>query len=170
MVNTDKFYSKILLFGEYSVLQGSMALSIPYSHFQGELSFIHEDKYTDLDFARSSNTLLGELHQYLEKNSVKNGISGRLNLEKLESDIRHGVDLIDTSSGGMVTHAKIPLGPGYQVPFAERIKRESGIMTGAVGLITEAQQAEVILQKGQADLILIARQSLRDPNFPLHDI
>ncbi|HUW06680.1 MAG TPA: NADPH dehydrogenase NamA [Williamwhitmania sp.] len=81
---------------------------------------------------------------------------------------QHGVDLIDTSSGGMVAHAKIPLGPSYQVPFAERIKRESGIMTGAVGLITEAQQAEDILQKGQADLILIARQSLRDPNFPLH--
>ncbi len=91
MVNTDKFYSKILLFGEYSVLLGSMALSIPYSHFQGELSFIHEDKYTDLDFARNSNALLGELHQYLVKNSAKNGISGRLNLEKLESDVRHGL-------------------------------------------------------------------------------
>jgi len=69
MVETEKFYSKILLFGEYSVLLGSMALSIPYSHFQGELSFIHEDKYTDLDFAVTSNKLLRELGQYLKENA-----------------------------------------------------------------------------------------------------
>ncbi len=79
-----------------------------------------------------------------------------------------GVDLIDTSSGGLVPHARIPLVPGYQVGFAERIRKESGIATAAVGLITEAGQAEKILQEGQADLILIARASLRDPYFPLH--
>lgn len=81
---------------------------------------------------------------------------------------RNGVDLIDCSSGGMVSHAKIPIAPGYQVAFAERIKKESGILTGAVGLITDAQQAEDILAKGQADLILIARASLRDPYFGLN--
>jgi 2,4-dienoyl-CoA reductase-like NADH-dependent reductase (Old Yellow Enzyme family) len=79
-----------------------------------------------------------------------------------------GVDLIDTSTGGMVPHAKVPVGPGYQVPFAESIKKESGILASAVGLITHAQQAEDILQKGQADLIMIARESLRNPNFALH--
>jgi len=79
-----------------------------------------------------------------------------------------GVDLIDCSSGGLVPYAKIPLGPGYQVAFAERIKKETGILTGAVGMITEAQQAEDILANGQADLILIARASLRDPYFALH--
>lgn len=79
-----------------------------------------------------------------------------------------GVDLIDCSSGGMVPHAKIPFGPGYQVPFAERIKKEAGILTGAVGLITNAKQAEEIIAKGQAGLILIARASLRDPYFALH--
>ena len=79
-----------------------------------------------------------------------------------------GVDLIDCSSGGLVPHQKIPLGPGYQVPFAERLKKETGILTGSVGLITEAQQAEDILQKGQADMILIARESLRDPYFALN--
>ncbi len=79
-----------------------------------------------------------------------------------------GVDLIDCSSGGLVPGVKIPLAPGYQVPFAERIKKEAGILTGAVGLITEAQQAEEILQKGQADLIIMARELLRDPYFPLH--
>ncbi len=81
---------------------------------------------------------------------------------------QNGVDLIDCSSGGLVPYQKIQLGPGYQVAFAERIKKETGIFTGAVGLITEAQQAEEILTKGQADLILIARASLRDPHFALH--
>lgn len=79
-----------------------------------------------------------------------------------------GVDLIDSSSGGMVPHAQIPLKPGYQVAFADRIKKETGILTGAVGLITEAEHAEEILQKDQADLIIIARASLRDPYFALH--
>jgi 2,4-dienoyl-CoA reductase-like NADH-dependent reductase (Old Yellow Enzyme family) len=79
-----------------------------------------------------------------------------------------GVDLIDTSSGGLVTGVKIPLGPGYQTVFSERIKKETGILTGAVGLITEVKQAESILVKEQADLILIARASLRDPYFALH--
>jgi len=81
---------------------------------------------------------------------------------------QNGVDLIDSSSGGLVPGVKIPLGPGYQVPFAERIKNETGILTGTVGLITEARQAEDILQKAQADLILIARESLRDPYFALN--
>lgn len=80
----------------------------------------------------------------------------------------HGVDLIDCSSGGLVPYAKIPLGPGYQVAFAERIKKETGILTGAVGMITEAQQAENILAKGEADLVLIARESLRTPYFAFH--
>lgn len=79
-----------------------------------------------------------------------------------------GVDLIDCSSGGAVHNAKVTVGPGYQVPFAHRIKKEAKILTGAVGLITEANQAEEILKNGQADLILIARASLRDPYFPLH--
>lgn len=80
----------------------------------------------------------------------------------------HGVDLIDCSSGGVIPGVKIPTGPGYQVPLAEKIKKETGLLTGAVGLITSAQQAEEILQNGQADLIFLARQSLRDPYFPLH--
>jgi 2,4-dienoyl-CoA reductase-like NADH-dependent reductase (Old Yellow Enzyme family) len=80
---------------------------------------------------------------------------------------QQGVDLVDCSSGGLVPHVKIPLGPGYQVPFAERIRKESGILTGAVGLITQARQAEEILSSGRADLILMARESLRNPNFPL---
>ncbi|TGE09456.1 NADPH dehydrogenase NamA [Hymenobacter fodinae] len=78
-----------------------------------------------------------------------------------------GVDLIDCSTGGNVATAQIPVGPGYQVQFAEQVKREAGIPTGAVGLITNAQQAEDIIATGQADLVLLARESLRDPYFPL---
>jgi 2,4-dienoyl-CoA reductase-like NADH-dependent reductase (Old Yellow Enzyme family) len=77
-----------------------------------------------------------------------------------------GVDLVDCSSGGNI-FAKIPLKPGYQVGFAERIRKESGIMTGAVGLITEAVQADKIIKSGQADMVLLARELLRDPYFPL---
>lgn len=79
-----------------------------------------------------------------------------------------GVDLIDVSSGGNVAQVKIPLGPGYQVPFAARIRREAGIATGAVGMITEPAQAETIVAEGQADIVLIAREQLRDPYWPYH--
>lgn len=79
-----------------------------------------------------------------------------------------GVDLIDCSSGGLLPHIKIPVGPGFQVPFAKRIRKETGILTGSVGLITTAQQAEDILTSGQADMIFMARQFLRDPYFATH--
>lgn len=79
-----------------------------------------------------------------------------------------GVDLIDASSGGTVPYAKITAGPGYQVPFAEAIKKQTGMLTGAVGIIVNARQAETILEQQQADLIIIAREHLRDPYFALH--
>jgi 2,4-dienoyl-CoA reductase-like NADH-dependent reductase (Old Yellow Enzyme family) len=78
-----------------------------------------------------------------------------------------GVDLIDCSSGGNVATAKIPIGPGYQTPFAERIRRDTGILTGSVGLITSPAQAEHIIGSGQADAVLLAREMLRDPYFPM---
>lgn len=77
-----------------------------------------------------------------------------------------GVDLIDVSSGGLVPGVKIPVGPGYQVDFASRIRREAGIATGAVGLITEPRQADAILAEGHADIVLLAREELRDPYWP----
>jgi 2,4-dienoyl-CoA reductase-like NADH-dependent reductase (Old Yellow Enzyme family) len=79
-----------------------------------------------------------------------------------------GVDLVDCSSGGSSLQQKIPLGPGYQVPFAERIRRETNLMTGAVGMITSAEQADEIIREGKADVVLLAREFLRDPYFPLH--
>jgi 2,4-dienoyl-CoA reductase-like NADH-dependent reductase (Old Yellow Enzyme family) len=78
-----------------------------------------------------------------------------------------GVDLIDCSSGGNVPGATIPIGPGYQTQFAERLRREAGIATGAVGMITSPQQADHILRTGQADLVFLARELLRNPRWPL---
>ncbi|HET8538793.1 MAG TPA: NADH:flavin oxidoreductase/NADH oxidase [Anaeromyxobacter sp.] len=78
-----------------------------------------------------------------------------------------GVDLVDVSSGGLVATAKVPAGPGYQTGFAERIRREAGVRTGAVGMITTPEQADHVIRSGQADLVLLARELLRDPHFPL---
>ncbi len=80
----------------------------------------------------------------------------------------HGVDLIDVSSGGMVPHAKIPAGTGFQVPFADRIRQEAQIPTATVGFITDPAQADQIIRNGQADLVLLAREFLRDPYWPVH--
>ena len=79
-----------------------------------------------------------------------------------------GVDLVDCSSGGTVPDARVPLAPGYQVPFAAAIRERARIATGAVGLLTEPAQAEAIVAEGKADLVLLARQMLRDPYWPLH--
>lgn len=79
-----------------------------------------------------------------------------------------GCDLIDASSGGLVTHQKIAVGPSYQVPFAERIRAEANVPVGAVGMITDAAQADDIVRSGKADLTLLARELLRDPYWPLH--
>lgn len=88
---------------------------------------------------------------------------------RLASDLAPlGVDLIDASSGGLSPQQRIALGPGYQVPFAARIRREAGIATAAVGLITDPHQADEIIRSGEADLVLLAREMLRDPYWPLH--
>ena len=103
--------------------------------------------------------------------SATDWAEGGLNLEEsiqLSKILKeYGVDLIDVSSGGAVSHQQIKLCAGYQVPFAESINKESGILTGAVGLITDATQAEEIVASGKADLVLFARESLRNPNLGL---
>ncbi len=78
-----------------------------------------------------------------------------------------GVDLVDVSSGGLVPYAQVPAGPGYQAAFAERIRREAGVATGAVGMISSPEQADHVVRSGQADLVLLARELLRDPYFAL---
>ncbi|MER7985499.1 NADH:flavin oxidoreductase/NADH oxidase [Streptomyces noursei] len=88
---------------------------------------------------------------------------------RFAGDLReHGVDLLDTSTGGNAPDAKIAVAPGYQVPFAERVKKEAGLAVGAVGLITEARQAEKIVADGQADAVLLGRELLRSPSFAQH--
>jgi 2,4-dienoyl-CoA reductase-like NADH-dependent reductase (Old Yellow Enzyme family) len=87
-------------------------------------------------------------------------------LARILKDI--GVDVIDCSSGGNVATARIPVGPGYQLPFAARVRRDADIATAGVGMITEAVQADQIIRNGDADLVLLARELLRDPYWPLH--
>src|SRR5215468_3032673 len=103
--------------------------------------------------------------------SATDWIEGGWDLEQsiaLARDLKQlGVDLIDCSSGGTVPHAVIPAAPGYQTPFAHRIRHEAEILTGAVGMITSPIQAEQIIGTGQADAIVIAREFLRDPYWPL---
>jgi 2,4-dienoyl-CoA reductase-like NADH-dependent reductase (Old Yellow Enzyme family) len=102
--------------------------------------------------------------------SATDWVEGGWNLEeavKLSANLKvNGVDLIDCSSGGTVPYAKIPVGPGFQVPFAEKIKQQTGILTSAVGLITKPHQADEVIMKGQADLVLFGLESLRNPYFP----
>jgi 2,4-dienoyl-CoA reductase-like NADH-dependent reductase (Old Yellow Enzyme family) len=88
-----------------------------------------------------------------------------IRLGKILRDI--GIDLLDVSSGGNAINARIPVGPGYQTGFAERIRRESAIHTGAVGMITSPEQADQIIRSGQADVVLLAREILRNPYWPL---
>jgi 2,4-dienoyl-CoA reductase-like NADH-dependent reductase (Old Yellow Enzyme family) len=103
--------------------------------------------------------------------STTDWIDGAWNIDesvKLARQLKPiGVDLIDCSSGGNVPHTEIPVGPGYQVAFAERIRREAEIMTGAVGMITSPVQAEHIIRTGQADAVIMAREFLRDPYWAL---
>lgn len=78
-----------------------------------------------------------------------------------------GVDLVDCSSGGLVTGVSVPAGPGYQASFADRVRREAGVATGAVGMITAPEQADHIIRSGQADVAILARELLRNPSWPL---
>lgn len=98
---------------------------------------------------------------------VEGGWSIEETVELVRRLKQDGVDLIDCSSGGAAATAKIPAGPGYQVGFAEQVRREAKIATAAVGLITDAEQADAIVRGGQADVVLLARELLRDPNWPL---
>jgi 2,4-dienoyl-CoA reductase-like NADH-dependent reductase (Old Yellow Enzyme family) len=104
--------------------------------------------------------------------SATDWVDGGWNLEQTMVFARAltklGIDLLDCSSGGMVPQAKIPTHPGYQVEFSEAVRKQTGMPTGAVGLITDPHQAEKIVKEEQADVVFIARELLRDPYWPLH--
>lgn len=98
---------------------------------------------------------------------AEGGLNGDDAVEIAKALAKAGVDVIDVTTGGLVPQQKIPVGPAYQLPFASKIKKETGIVTSTVGMITDAAQAETILVNGDADLIMMAREFLRDPYFPL---
>jgi 2,4-dienoyl-CoA reductase-like NADH-dependent reductase (Old Yellow Enzyme family) len=133
--------------------------------FEGRIKF-------PLDVATAVRQVCPENLPVLVRISCTDWADGGWDLEQSVEFSRRlksiGIDLIDCSSGGAVPGVKIPVAPGYQVPFAEKIRTEAEIATGAVGLITEPQQAEEILAGGKADVVLLARELLRDPYWPIH--
>jgi 2,4-dienoyl-CoA reductase-like NADH-dependent reductase (Old Yellow Enzyme family) len=124
-----------------------------------------------LDVVRAVRAVWPSSHPLFVRLSVTDWVPGGWDLASsitLAREFgREGVDLIDCSSGGNVPRAEIPVGPGFQTGFAEAIRRETGVLTGAVGLITEPVQAEHVLGTGQADVVFLARAELRNPYWPL---
>ena len=125
-----------------------------------------------LEIVEEIRQIIGDQLPLFVRISASDWVEGGWNIEdsvRLSQILKeNSIDLIDCSSGGTSHEQVIPVGPLYQVPFAERIRKEAGILTGAVGLITTPAQCEQILKEGKADLIILARQLLREPYFPLH--
>ncbi|MEV0001943.1 NADH:flavin oxidoreductase/NADH oxidase [Micromonospora sp. NPDC050980] len=123
-----------------------------------------------LEVARAVRATVGEAVPVLTRISATDWTDGGWTVEDsvvLAGELAAaGVDLVDASSGGAAAHASVPVGPGYQVPLAARIRRDAGVPTGAVGLIVEPEQAEQIVAGGEADLVLLGRELLRDPYWP----
>jgi 2,4-dienoyl-CoA reductase (NADPH2) len=124
-----------------------------------------------LEVARAIRRTIPEEMPLFTRISATDWVEGGWDLEQsiaLAKELKKvGVDLVDASSGGLVPKAVIPVGPGFQVPFAEAIRKQAGIPTGAVGMITEPAQAEAIVGSGQADLVFLAREMLREPYWAL---
>lgn len=151
------------------------------NEFLSPLSNKRDDKYGSslenrcrlpLKVAKTIRDIWPQQWPVLVRISATDWVDGGWDLEQSVQFARWlkeiGIDLIDCSTGGLVLDAKIPVGPGYQVPFAAGVRHGAGIATGAVGMITSPQQAERILLDEQADLIFLARELLRDPYWPLH--
>jgi 2,4-dienoyl-CoA reductase-like NADH-dependent reductase (Old Yellow Enzyme family) len=96
---------------------------------------------------------------------AEGGVDVEASVRLAKAASEHGVDLVDVSSGGAVAHQDIRPAPGYQAGFAEQVKRDAGVLTGAVGLLTSATQAEDIVANGRADAVFMARAALRDPHW-----
>ncbi|WP_419192473.1 NADH:flavin oxidoreductase/NADH oxidase [Engelhardtia mirabilis] len=132
--------------------------------FEGRVRFL-------IETVRAVRAVLPEDAPLFVRLSCTDWVEGGWSLDdSVEASRRmkeEGVDLVDCSTGGATRDASIPVGPDYQVPFAERIRKDAGIATGAVGLITEPAQAEAIVAEGRADLVLLGRQLLREPHWSL---
>jgi 2,4-dienoyl-CoA reductase-like NADH-dependent reductase (Old Yellow Enzyme family) len=173
--------TKRVLEAGFKVIELHAAHGYLFNEFLSPLSNIRTDEYGGsfenrikllLEIATDTRKIMGETLPLFVRISATDWVAGGWREEdsvQLSNKLKEvGVDLIDCSSGGNSPEQKIPLVPMYQVPFAEKIKKETTLLTGAVGLITTATEAENILANGQADLIILARQFLRDPYFPLH--
>jgi 2,4-dienoyl-CoA reductase-like NADH-dependent reductase (Old Yellow Enzyme family) len=165
----------------FKVIELHAAHGYLFNEFLSPLSNFRTDEYGGsfenrirllLEIATETRKIMGEALPLFVRISATDWVAGGWMGEdsvQLSNRLKEvGVDLIDCSSGGNSPDQKIPVAPMYQVSFAEKIKKETSLLTAAVGLITTAAEAENILSNGQADLIILARQFLRDPYFPLH--
>jgi 2,4-dienoyl-CoA reductase-like NADH-dependent reductase (Old Yellow Enzyme family) len=187
LAEIDDVVAQFVRATEYALDAGFRVIEIHAAHgyllhqFLSPMSNVRDDEYggslsnrmrLTLRIAREIRTVLPDELPLFVRISASDWVDGGWTIDDsvvLASELKTlGVDLIDCSSGGNVPNAKIELMPGYQVPFATRIRREAEIATGAVGLITEPEQAEEIIASGRADAVLLARALLRDPYWPLH--
>lgn len=181
VVNTFAISTKRALEAGFKVIEIHAAHGYLLHQFQSPISNKRTDNYggsyenrirLTLDVAKAVREVWPEELPLFFRLSATDWEEGGWTLEdtvELSKQLKAlGVDLIDTSSGGMTATAKIPVGPGYQTVFSDRIRKEAGIATGTVGMITESAQAEHILRTGQADLVLLARELLRDPYWALN--
>lgn len=164
----------------FDVLELHAAHGYLFHQFMSPLSNDRTDEYGGsfenrirflLETAKAMRSAIPDSVPLFVRISATDWVEGGWSIEEsvqLSAELKKvGVDLIDVSTGGLVDYAKIPVGPGYQVPFAERIKSEVGIMTSAVGLIMEPTQAEEIVASGKADAVMLARAMLRNPHWPM---
>jgi len=164
----------------FDVIELHMAHGYLLHEFLSPLSNLRDDRYggplenrmrAPLEVVRAVRAAWPEEKSLFVRISATDWVEGGWDLDQsiafARELAREGVDVVDCSSGGLSTEQEIDVGPGYQVPFAAAIRRETGIATGAVGLITEPAQAEEIVAGGSADLVILARQLLREPYWPL---
>ena len=164
----------------FDVIELHMAHGYLLHEFLSPLSNLRDDRYggslenrmrAPLEVVRGVRAAWPEEKSLFVRISATDWVEGGWDLDQsiafARELARKGVDVVDCSSGGLSTEQEIDVGPGYQVPFAAAIRREAGLATGAVGLITEPAQAEEIVAGGSADLVILARQLLREPYWPL---
>jgi len=180
VINDFKSATERSLKAGYKLIELHFAHGYLVHEFLSPLSNKRKDSYGGsfenrcrlaLEITKAVTELLPDEYPLIVRISATDWVEGGWSIEdsiKLAGMLKEaGVDLIDCSSGGNVLDAKIPAGPGYQVSFAEEIKKQAGILTGAVGFITEAEQANEIIQTEKADIVLIGREMLRNPYWAL---
>jgi 2,4-dienoyl-CoA reductase-like NADH-dependent reductase (Old Yellow Enzyme family) len=181
VINDFKTAAKLSVEAGFQVIEIHMAHGYLVHEFLSPLSNQRKDEYGGSlenrckmanEIAKAIRNVIPDFMPLFVRISSTDWIEGGWDIEQSVIFARGlkeiGVDLIDCSSGGNIEKAKIPVGPGYQVPFSTRIKKDVNILTGGVGLITSAEQAEEIISNGNADIVFLARAMLRDPYWAIH--